>query len=475
MTTAGRIARNAGALAGSQGVTLALNFVAWAHLARTLAPEGFGVLGFGTAMLAYFAVVVQLGFDAVVVREAARDPSRVPALAGSLTALRLLLCLVALAAYGAVVWALPRPPLVRAALLVQSASLVVLATRLSWVFQAVERMGAIAVRDAVTAALNMVAVVVLVTRPDQIVLAAALTAAVPLAGNVWLWVAYQRAFGRLRLRVDLEAWAALLRPALPLAASAFLIEIYLRMNQVMLEVLYTTAAVGLYSAAVRLIGIAQVPAVVAYGAFFPSLAAAYGDRERMRASGRMLAGVLFAVGLPIAVAGPWLAEDALVFAFGAPYAPAAPALAVLLVNVGVVYVNMAVGTPLMAWDLQTPYMWAVLGGAVTNVALSVVLIPRYGLVGAAVSTLASEAVVCVGLCWLYRRTTGELPLRAAATAVPVAVAAAVPAALGAALGWPLLVAVTVSIAAAGAAAWSLGVVSPSVFRRLSPSTPPTSP
>lgn len=472
MTAARRIARNAGALAGSQGVTLGLNFVAWAHLARTLAPEGFGVLGFGTALLAYFAVVVQLGFDAVVVREAARDPSRVPELAGSLTALRLLLGAAALVAYAAVVWLLPRPPLVRATLLVQGIGLVVLATRLSWVFQAVETMGTIAVRDAVTAVLNVSAVLLLVRRPDQILLAAALTAAVPLVGNAWLWAAYRRAFGRLRLRVDFAAWAALLRPALPLAASAFLIEIYLRLDQVMLEFLYSTASVGLYSAAVRLIGIAQVPATIAYGAFFPALAAAHGDPERMRTTGRMMARVLLAVGLPIAIAGPWLAGGALTFAFGAPYAAAAPALAVLLVNVGVVYVNMAVGTPLMAWDLQKPYMWAILAGAVANVALNFLLIPPYGLVGAAVATLAAESTVCVGLSGLYFRATGELPLKPVLAALPVAAAAALPAALGAHLGWPLLASVGLSVAAAAGVAWRLGIIDPAALR---PSGPPPAP
>lgn len=465
MTAARRIARNALALAGSHGVTMTLNFVAWAHLAQTLAPEGFGVLGFGTALLAYFSVIVQLGFDAVAVREGARDPARVPELAGTVTALRLLLSLVSILAYAALVWALPRPPEMRLALLVQGVSLVALATRLGWVFQAIEKMEALAARDVATAVLNAAAVLVLVRRPDQIVLAAALTACVPLVGNAWLWVAYHRVFGRLRLRANRAAWMALLRPALPLAASAFLIEIYLRLDQVMLEFLYSTASVGLYSAAVRLVIIAQVPGLIAYGAYFPTLAAAHGDMDRMRASGRTMARVLIAIGLAVAVAGPWLAADALAFAFGDAYTSAAPALAVLLVNVGVVYVNMTVGTPLMAWDLQKPYMWAVLGGALVNVALNVVLIPPYGLVGAAVATLASETTVCLGLCRLYYRATGELPFRSAGHAALVAVAATVPAALGATLGWHILISVGLSGTAAAAAAWRLGIVDLAVFRR----------
>ena len=474
MSIARRIARNAGTLALSQGVTLTLNFITWAFLARTLAPAQFGIIGFGTALLAYFGVVVQLGFDAVVVRDAARDPSRLPALAGQLTALRLVLCAVALSVYVGVVFALPRPPLYRATLLVLGLQLVVYATRLNWTFQAVERMGTIAIRDTIVAVLNAAVVFALVRRPEQVILAAALTAGVPLVGNAWLWRAYRRAFGPLRLAFDRVAWGALLRPAIPLAASAFLIEIYVRMDQVMLEFLSTTEAVGQYSAAYKFISLTQLPANIAFSAFFPSLAAALGARVLMRERGRMLARAMLPIGLTVAAAGPWLARDTLVFAYGAEYAAAAPAFALLLVNAGIVHVNMAVGTPLMAWNRQTPYMWAILGGAVANVVLNVVLIPPFGMVGAAAATISAEATVCVGLCRLYWRETGDLPFEAILPAGAVAGAASLVAWLGTTLELHVLVSGPLVIAAAAGVAWRLGLVSATVLHR-SASTDPDHP
>lgn len=458
MSVAQRIARNAGALAVSQGATLLLNFVAWTHLARTLEPDRFGILGFGGALLAYFVVVVQLGFDAVAVREGAREPEAIRAIAGHLTTLRLALAATAGIVYVALVLALPRPPLFQATLLALGVQLIVNATRLSWAFQAVEQMGAIAVRDAVTALLNAVAVVVLVRAPEQVVLAAALTAALPLVGNAWLFAAFVRRFGAFRLSVDVQAWARLLRPALPLAASAFLIEVYLRLDQVMLEFMVGTVAVGQYSAAYKLVTLAQMPASIVYGAFFPALAVAVGDPALMRERGRMIARILLAVGLPIAIAGPWLAGQSLDLVYGAEYVAAGPALAVLLVNMGFVYVSTSVGTPLMAWDLQTPYMWAVLAGAVVNVALNVVLIPRFAMVGAASATLVSQIAVCAGLCVVYRRAAGELPISLLLPALAVAAAATLPAAGGAILGLPFLVSLALSVLAAAAAAYALGLL-----------------
>ena len=464
MTTARRIARNAGALAVSQGVGLGFNFVTWAYLARILEPGQYGVIGFGTALLTYFAVAVQLGFDAVVIREAARDPTRLPTLAGQLTALRLLLCVVALGAYVALVFALPRPPVFQLALLALGLQLVVVATRLNWTFQAVEEMRVVAVRDALVAALNTAAVIALVRRPEQVVLAAALTAGVPLVGNAWLWVAYRRRFGPLRLLFDTVAWRALFRAGLPMAASALLIEIYVRVDQVMLEFLYSTEAVGLYSAASRLTTLAQLPANVAFGAFFPAVAAALGSMDLMRERGRMLARVLLPVGLVIAAAGPWLARDAIVFVNGAAYAPAATALGWLLVNAGVIHVNVAIGIPMMAWDLQKPYMWAVLAGAVVNVALNSVLIPPFGMVGAAAATLSAQSTVLVLICRLYHRATGELPFSAVLPSLAVAAVAAGVAAAGAWLGGPILVTGPLVVAVAAGLAWRLGLADLSSLR-----------
>lgn len=465
MSVARRIARNAGALALSQGVSLTLNFVTWAYLARTLEPSRFGIIGFGTALVAYFAVLIQLGFDAVAMRESAREPERLPALAGQLTSLRLVLCGIAFAGYAAIVLSLPRPPLYHATLLALGLQLVVVATRLNWAFQAVEQMGTVAIRDTVVAVLNAAAVFALVRRPDQVVLAAALTAGVPLIGNGWLLSAYLKRFGPLHLSIDWAGWGALLRPAIPLAASAFLIEIYVRLDQVMLEFLNSTATVGLYSAAARFSSLSQLPANIAFGAFFPAVASALGRPELMRERGRMLANVLLPVGLAIAAAGPWLARGTLVFAYGEAYGVAAPAFGLLLANAGVVHVNMTVGIPLMAWDRQTPYMWAILTGAVVNVALNVVLIPPFGMVGAAVATLVAQSAVCVACCREYWKITGHLPFGSLVRSAPVALAASATAALGAHLGWPVLVSGPLVVAVSVLGAWRLGLLDVGALRR----------
>jgi O-antigen/teichoic acid export membrane protein len=242
-----------------------------------------------------------------------------------------------------------------------------------------------------------------------------------------------------------------------------MIEVYTSMDRLMLEAFRTTAEVGLYTSAYKLATFGLVPTSVLYAVFFPFLSSAFGDPAAMASRGKTYARSLFAFGAPIALAAPFLAGGALEFAYGAEFLPAEMAMMLLLANVGVMYLNMSVGIPLMAWDLQKPYMWTVVAGAVANVVLNVALIPSLGMEGAAAATVLSETVVFVGLVWLYRRAVGRLPF------------GSLPRALAAALVGHVLLGVAASAVAYSAAAWAFGVVDGpwllALFRRQPPPDP----
>ena len=467
MSVTDRMARNAGLLTVARAGSLGLNFVVWVHLARMLAPERYGVIGFGLALVSYFVLIVTLGIDMVGIREIARARDRVSELVSDVVSLRLLLGAAAGVAYLATVWLLPQPPLYRLVLSALGLQILVRAFQLDWVFVAVERVSIVAVREFLASLLMAAGVLVLVRSPEAVVLAAILVTGAPLASTVAMWVQYRRDYGPVRLRGRRAGWATILRPSLPLAASALMIEVYTNLDRLMLEAFRPTAEVGWYTAAYKAATFGLVPTTVLYAVFFPFLSSALGDPAEMAARGRAYARALYAFGAPVALAAPFLATPAMTLVFGEAYAVAGPALALLLANVGVMYLNMSLGTPLMAWDLQTPYMWTVIAGAVANVFLNFALIPPYGMEGAAIATLASESVVFAGLVVLYRRTTGATPFGLLWRAVAAALVGAVPPAAWAAhAGWPVLAGVGASVLGYAATAWAFGVVDGPWIRRM---------
>ncbi|PAP76543.1 flippase [Rubrivirga marina] len=430
------IGQNSLALGVGQAVTLVVNFAAWVYLSRVLGPEGFGLITLGLAILSYFLLAVALGLDVVAVREIARASDGAAALhrlVANVLGLRLALALVATATYvGIAVW-VAGTAAAAAALTILSLQLVARAVQLDWVYQGVERMWVVALRTAGAAALLAGLAFALVRDGTDVVVAAVAVGVAPLVANAVLLVAYAGEFGRPRLST--ASWRALLIPAVPLAASAFMSEVYYNLDKIMLEALRTTAEVGLYGAGYKVYALAVAPATALFPAFFPSLARA-ATREQKAEAARRFASALLLIGLPVIAVAPFAAAPLLDALFGPEYAEAGPALQLLLANAGVVYLAMTYGVPLTAWDRERAYFVVVTAGAVLNAVLNAVLIGPFGTAGAAGATLCTEASILVGMAALHRRDTGALHASAWLRAVPPAIAAGVAAWAFCAV-WPL--------------------------------------
>ena len=430
------------------------------HLTRVLAPEGFGVLGYGLALVSLFGLVGSLGLDVLGTREVARSPERARTLADQIVGLRLALSSAAYVLYGLTLLAIPLDASVRAVLLIQGALLLVQALDVEWLYRGAERMGPVALRNVVADALQLAGVLLFVHTQDHLIRAVTITTGAAGVVAAGMWLSYRRDYGALRPRADLQEWRALLRPAIPLAASALMVMVYYSSDRLFIGWLRGASEVGLYEAAYRLTGLVIAPSHILYQAFFPSLSQAFGDSGEMRRRGRVFAEVMVAVGFPLAALAVVVAGPLVVWFAGAAYAAAAAPLAVLMATSGMIYANVVFGQALLAWNAHRPYVEAVVAGAVVNVVLNFVVIPRFGATGAAWTTLAAEAVALLRVATAYRALTGELPW------LPVARAGVV-AALGASVTWvlmqiavPWLAALAVGGVAAAGASVLMGTVRP---------------
>jgi PST family polysaccharide transporter len=71
--------------------------------------------------------------------------------------------------------------------------------------------------------------------------------------------------------------------------------------------------------------------------------------------------------------------------------PAASILSIIAWSTVFVFVGVASGRWFLVENLQRLLLYRTVIGAIINVALNVILIPRYGAIGASLATLASQA------------------------------------------------------------------------------------
>lgn len=389
------VARNFTYLLAAQVAAGLAGLASMAYLARILGPETFGILGFGTAVVAYFGHLAVLGSDSYGAREIARDPGSAATLVTRIVGLRMLTVVTASILFLLVVWVIDQPATVKIVMIVQGVGLIVTLVALDFVFQGLQRMELIAARQFAASLLVLIAVLVLIDGRDDIYVAAGIPVAATAVTAIWLVSRIRKSVGPVGFRADPAESKTLLRVVLPFAVSGAMSTIYYNTDIVMLGFLSDHQAVGLYVGAYRLFLVSLMVGNLICAAYAPALAAAWRDEASRRAGFRDFTGAMFFVGMPIAAAGIAFPREIVAIMFGAEFDAAHDAFVILMVAVALAHVAITGGTCLIAWSDQTAHMIILACGAVANVIANVVLIPRFGIMGAAAATLVCQGVVAI--------------------------------------------------------------------------------
>ena len=201
---------------------------------------------------------------------------------------------------------------------------------------------------------------------------------------------------QLGLQFDRELFRGMQRFGMPLVPSALALWTINFVDREFVIWYKGAAEAGVYSAAVKIAGVITF-VMVAFRTAWPAFAYSIeDDRDAKRTYSFVLTYLLtFAswVSLALGALAPWIVE----LLTNPRYQRAEKGVA-LLAFAGAVYAGYTVLAIGSGRARKTQWNWVVTGiGAAVNVGLNVWLIPRYGMVGAAVSTAAAYVVLFVGM------------------------------------------------------------------------------
>jgi PST family polysaccharide transporter len=211
-------------------------------------------------------------------------------------------------------------------------------------------------------------------------------------GRVTLW----RARGRRALQLLSESW--------PVILTGMAIMVYMRIDMVMLKLMQGDDAVGLYATATRISEVWYFVPVAIVSSVSPSIIRAKDEPriyyERIRKLFSVMSFIALLIGTVIALSSKWIVHVLYADAFSA----AAPVLAVHIWASLFVFLGVAQGPWNVSQNLLRLGFYRTLAGAICNVVLNLLLIPKLSAMGAAIATVVSYAIAGVFANALDART-----------------------------------------------------------------------
>ncbi len=360
------------------------------------------MIGFASALFGYLALGVTAGFNEVGAREVARRPQDAGSIAASVILIRTVLTFGALTALAITAWCLDKPLSMKLVIVLMGLSFFSLALDTSWVYKGLERGFPVSVALIIGQLLYVGIVLLVVRGPEDVTLvpvaqfAGEMVAAIALAIPILC-------LGKIKL--DVRSGLSLLRSSGLRTVTRMLRTLIYTFDVVVIGLLLSEKQVGLYSAPYRICFLFIAIAATVHVSYLPALLRAIqqGPRAACDVAERSLS-TAAALAAPIVVGGALLAAPLLQTLFGSEYVEGANAFRLLLLSVGFIFLHAAIYNLLLAADLLKTEVVITGFAAAVNVTLVLILIPRYGIVGAGFCTALAEGLVLLaGLAVVYQR------------------------------------------------------------------------
>jgi len=199
----------------------------------------------------------------------------------------------------------------------------------------------------------------------------------------------------------------LLKDSWPLILSGLVIGIYTKIDQVMIKNMLDSKELGYYAVAVRLSEAWYFIPLALTNSIFPAIVNAKNVSNefylnRMQKLYDILAWTAIAIAIPMSI----FSLDIINIIFGNEFQTAAPVLTIYIWAGVAVFLGVASSRYLIIENFTKLSFFRTFIGMVINVILNLVLIPMYGIIGAAVATLISYSIAVFSII-LFPKTSKQ--------------------------------------------------------------------
>jgi O-antigen/teichoic acid export membrane protein len=382
-------------------------------LARGFGVEVFGQYSFALSFVGFFTLFTGFGFGSLMIRDVSKDKSLTAKYINNILGIKIVFGIISLIILYIISLFIGKSPTLLIAMYIFGIQLVVssFSDILRSVFHAYEVMEFDSISRIIEKTIWAVLLLLLIFNKLSLInvaLATLLSAILGLIITYWL---VRAKISKIKIEYDKKFWKKIIITATPFAITGLFALINFRIDQVMLYFLTNDLTVGLYSAAYKIIDILSVVPTLLLASLYPVFSVLY-HKNKSLFNKTFDISLRYAIVLafPIVIGIYSLANQVIMLAYGTEYLSSVSVLKILIFISLISFINTPLFVVLNAIGKQKITMINAGCTALVNVIMNFILIPRYGIHGAAFATIISELTFLTLSAYQLRKVNIKLDL-----------------------------------------------------------------
>jgi O-antigen/teichoic acid export membrane protein len=375
------------------------------YLARYLGPTNYGHLSYAVSFVGLFAIIGTLGIDNVLYRELIQHPDKKNEYLGSAFVLKFCAGLIAAIFTIASAFIFPVNDVSNYVILMLSLTFVFNSFNvITYEFQAHVNQKPLSIAAfTVVMTLNVLKLGVVFLDKGVLYIGGLLVLESILYAVFFTYIRIRYYGSLLHWQYKPELAKAILINSWPFIFIALFSSVYARIDQVMLKHLIDSSAVGIYDAAVRIAEMwLFVPGIIASSLFPAILNGKKSSIHEYKKRILTLTGFLVTVATILATLTSLIAHPLMLAIYGPAFSESAGVFSIYIWSGVFVSVSIVLHYFLLAENKRKVIFFSSLGTMVLNVLLNLLLIPIFGITGAAFATLISYAILVLPIILIFR-------------------------------------------------------------------------
>ncbi|HYT43260.1 MAG TPA: oligosaccharide flippase family protein, partial [Methylomirabilota bacterium] len=341
-----------------------------------------------------FTLFADFGLSGLGVREIARHKKETDSYGTNILIFQVFFTLLLIILLGVLLLFMPISYTLKVITFFFGLGLIPLALDMSYIFQAHQKMEYVLVGKAINQGAYLILGLILITFFKNVVFVPISALISGVGGAIITYVILKKIVNFKLKKPHTKIFKVLVIAAIPFVAAEILVQVYRNIDIVMLQFIRDTNEVGYYSSGYKIVNSIILFISLVSVSFFPLISYYFKhDKKQFKQSILLFSQTTGLLSIPLAIGGIIYARQILTLLYGNQLLAGTDVFKVLLLLLIVIPFRLLVLSTIIAADKQHHYMISSAIATIINVILNIILIPRYGMIGAGIAIVVTETVV----------------------------------------------------------------------------------